>query len=97
MRSKKDRRSSRNESPPLWFGLIFILAGSFVAAMGTGWIPVDPESIHAPRWVRVMGLAAVVMLGGAMALGLKDQLVRLKRDKHLTAADAEKSMQTRNH
>ncbi len=51
--------------------------------------------VHAPRWVRVMGLAAVVLMGGAMALGLKEQLVRLKRDKHLSAADAEKSIELR--
>lgn len=48
--------------------------------------------VYSPRWVRVLGLASVVLLGGALVLGLKDQLVQMKRDKNLTAADAEKSM-----
>ena len=51
--------------------------------------------VYSPRWVRVVGLASVVLLGGASAMGMKDQLVRLKRDKKLKAEDAEKSMQLR--
>lgn len=51
--------------------------------------------VYSPRWVRVLGLIAVLMLGGALVMGLKDQLVQMKRDKNLTAADAQKSMALR--
>jgi len=50
---------------------------------------------YAPRWLRVLGLAAFVLLAGASLLGVRDQLVRMKRDKNLTAADAEKSVKLR--
>lgn len=51
--------------------------------------------IYSPRWVRVLGLAMAMLIGGAGVLGLKDQLLRMKRDKNLTSADAEKSIQLR--
>lgn len=51
--------------------------------------------IHSPRWVRVFGLAAVIFLVVIAAMGLKDEIVRMKRDKNLSAADAQKSMQLR--
>ncbi|MFK8111123.1 MAG: O-antigen ligase family protein [Rubripirellula sp.] len=64
-----------------WMGVFFALV---VIAM-----------IYAPRGVRVFGLAMVILFGGMSAMGFKDQLIRLKRDKNLTAADAEKSIQLR--
>ncbi|KAA1259292.1 O-Antigen ligase [Rubripirellula obstinata] len=51
--------------------------------------------IHSPRWVRVLGLASVVLLAGAMAMGLKDQFMEIKRDKALSAAEAAKSVELR--
>ncbi|MGI9471709.1 MAG: O-antigen ligase family protein [Rubripirellula sp.] len=51
--------------------------------------------VYSPRWVRVIGLAAVFVIGGASVMGMKDQLVRMKREKNLSAADAEKSIQLR--
>jgi O-antigen ligase len=51
--------------------------------------------VHSSRWQRVLALAVVVLIGGASVAGLKDQLVRLKRDKNLTAEDAEKSLKLR--
>ncbi len=51
--------------------------------------------VHSPRWVRVLGLASVILVGGAAVTGLKDDLLRMKRDKNLTSADAEKSVQLR--
>lgn len=51
--------------------------------------------LYAPRWLRVLGLASAIALGGAAAMGWKDQLLRMKRDEHLSAADAEKSVQLR--
>lgn len=50
---------------------------------------------HVPRWVRVAGLVGVLLITAGAALGLKDQLLRFKRDKHLSAAEAEKSLQLR--
>jgi O-antigen ligase len=51
--------------------------------------------VHAPRWVRVLGLAFVVLFAAASVLGVKDQLMRMKRDRNLTAADAERSVKLR--
>ncbi len=48
-----------------------------------------------PRWTKVLGLCAAVLLAGFAAAGLKDQLLRMKRDKNLSAAEAEKSVQLR--
>ena len=51
---------------PLWFTAIFVGAGLFIALIAGGVIPVDPDSIHAPRWV--LGAAGMVfMIGGVMA------------------------------
>ncbi len=63
--------------------------------MGAGAALAIVALVYVPRWARVLGLAASVLFVGAMALGLKDELLRMKRDKHLTAADAEKSIQLR--
>ncbi|MEX0824873.1 MAG: O-antigen ligase family protein [Pirellulaceae bacterium] len=52
-------------------------------------------AFYVPRWVRVLGLAAALLFGASLALGLKDQVLRLKRDKNLSAAAAEKSIQLR--
>jgi len=51
--------------------------------------------VYSPRWARVLALASMVLLGGASVAGLKEQLVRMKRDKNLTAEDAAKSMALR--
>lgn len=51
--------------------------------------------LYSPRWLRVLGLAMVVLLAGAMALGLKDQLLAIKRDKALSAEDSAKSVELR--
>lgn len=62
--------------------------GAAVAAGLVAWI-------HVPRWVRVLGLAGLLVLGGAMAMGLKEQVMSLKRDKNLSAAEAAKSVELR--
>ncbi len=79
---------------------IVIAAGIYATLTRSAWMGAAAAvgmiaMVYAPRWVRVLGVATVILLGGAMAMGLKDQLIRLKRDKHLTAADAEKSIQLR--
>jgi O-antigen ligase len=51
--------------------------------------------MYSPRWARVLALATVVVLGGASLAGARDQLLRMKRDKILSAEDAEKSVQLR--
>ena len=51
--------------------------------------------MYSPRWLRVLGLASIVLLVGALSLGLKDQLTALKRDKDVSAADAAKSITLR--
>lgn len=48
-----------------------------------------------PRWFKVLAFSAVLLVGGLVAAGFKDQLLRMKRDKNLSAAEAEKSVQLR--
>ena len=48
-----------------------------------------------PGWAKALSLAAAVLLAGFVVAGLKDQLLRMKRDKNLSAAEAEKSVQLR--
>lgn len=51
--------------------------------------------VYLPRWVRVLGLATAVVMGGGLMLGLKDQILVMKRDKDLNAAEAAKSIELR--
>lgn len=48
-----------------------------------------------PRWVKVLSLCASILLAGLAVAGLKEQLLRMKRDKNLSATEAEKSVQLR--
>ncbi|WP_164101767.1 O-antigen ligase family protein [Candidatus Laterigemmans baculatus] len=50
---------------------------------------------YAPRWLRVWSLAATVLVAGGMGMLYKDQLLRIKRDEHLSASAAEESIQLR--
>lgn len=79
---------------------VMILVGIYAtltrsAWMGAACVIAIVALVHSPRWVRVLGLVSVVFLGGIIVSGAKDQLIRLKRDKNLTAADAEKSVKLR--
>lgn len=79
---------------------IVICAGLYATLTRSVWLGAGGAvaviaMVYAPRWLRVLGLVAVIALCGGLALGLKDQLLRLERDKHLTAADAEKSIELR--
>ena len=79
---------------------VLMLVGVYATLTRSAWLGAACVAaviglIHLPRWVRVLGLAAVILLGGASAVGLKDQLMRIKRDKNLTASDAQKSVQLR--
>lgn len=50
---------------------------------------------YAPRWVRILGLAASVLLGIALVSGFGDSVMQLKRDKYVKASDSKKSVQLR--
>ncbi|MEM9589617.1 MAG: O-antigen ligase family protein, partial [Planctomycetota bacterium] len=51
--------------------------------------------VYTPRWLRVLGLAFAILLAGGMVLGIKDQLLSMKRDKNLSASEAAKSVELR--
>lgn len=51
--------------------------------------------IYSPRWVRVLGVAGTILIGGAMTIGMKEQLLSLKRDKELSAVESAKSVELR--
>jgi len=79
---------------------IVVLCGVYATLTRSAWLGacVAASSVillYAPRWARVLGLAAVVLVGGASVAGFKDQLIRMKRDKHLSAAASEKSIKLR--
>lgn len=48
-----------------------------------------------PRWVKTLGVATLILLSTMAAMGFKDQLVRMKRDKNLSAEESEKSIKLR--
>jgi O-antigen ligase len=50
---------------------------------------------YVPVKVRVVALAMAIVFAGAMSLGLKEQLLSIKRDKALSAAEAAKSVELR--
>ncbi|TWU26208.1 O-Antigen ligase [Novipirellula galeiformis] len=79
---------------------LVILAGVYSTLTRSAWmgaiaVVAVVALVYSPRWLRVLGLAAAILVGGAGVLGLKDQFLRMKRDKNLTSADAEKSIQLR--
>jgi O-antigen ligase len=80
-------------------GLV-LLGGVYATLTRSAWMGAIAAAglivlMYSPRWVRVLGLASTVLVGGAMMMGLKDQVIQMKRDKNLSAADAEKSMALR--
>lgn len=79
---------------------VILLLGGYATLTRSCWLGVAGAVaivglIHSPRWLRVIGLAVTVLLAGAMMMGLKDQLLSLKRDKDLSAAEAAKSVELR--
>ena len=91
-----------NRQMKLVYGCVtlLILAGAYATLTRSVWIGVILATglmilIHTPRWVRVLGVAAALLFGGALMMGLKDTLMSLKRDKQLSAADSAKSIELR--
>ncbi len=82
-------------------GLILLMsAGTYASLTRSVWLGAIAALgvvalVHTPRWVRVLGLAVAVLLAGGMAMGLKDQLLSIKRDKNLSAVEAAKSIELR--
>ena len=79
---------------------VVLLVGGYATLTRSCWLGVAGAGlmvglVHSPRWVRFLGLAAAVLLMAAMMGGLKDQLLELKRDKDLSAAEAAKSVELR--
>jgi len=63
-------RKARNETPPVWFGALFVVIGLSVLLVAVGVIPADPASVHAPPWV--LGSVGVVFtLGGVMTFTMQ--------------------------
>lgn len=75
-------------STGLFMGALFLLAGLMILFVALGWIMVDPETIHAPRWVLgilggVFGLTGVAILyyGLINAMGVEDPTGREGADE----------------
>lgn len=79
---------------------VVLLIGVYATLTRSCWIGIAASVaivglVFSPRWVRVIGLAATILLAGAMTMGLKEQLLSLKRDKNLSAAESAKSVKLR--
>lgn len=82
------------------FAALILLAGVYATLTRSCWLGAIGAitligMMYSPRWVRVLGLASIVLLAGAMTMGLKDQLLEMKRDKALSAVEAAKSIELR--
>ena len=79
---------------------MLMLCGGYATLTRSVWVGMAAalgviSLIHLPRWVRVLGFAGAIVFGGAMMMGLKEQLMSIKRDKALSASDAAKSVELR--
>jgi O-antigen ligase len=84
------------------YGLIglVLLAGVYATLTRSVWVGAIAalgmiSLFHTPRWARTLALMAAVLVVGLSATGFKDQVMRMKRDKELTAEAAEHSIQLR--
>jgi len=50
-----------------FMGLIFCGVGGFIMLAAVGWIYIDPQSLHAPRWV-LGAVGLMFFLAGAMVI-----------------------------
>ncbi|TWT50786.1 O-Antigen ligase [Rubripirellula amarantea] len=93
-------RSGRQGKVLYGFASLILLAGVYATLTRSCWIGAIGAigmmaMLQVPRWTRVLAIASVVLLAGAMSMGLKDSLMELKRDKALSAAEAAKSVELR--
>jgi len=65
----------------VWIGAVFAVVAMFWRST--------------PRWVKVLGVLSLVLFGSMAAMGLKEQLLNMKRDKNLSAEDSAKSVALR--
>ncbi|NND99361.1 MAG: O-antigen ligase family protein [Pirellulaceae bacterium] len=93
--------SSDRRMKLIYAGLFIVLVlGAYATLTRSVWIGLILAVgviafVYSPRWLRILSLAATVLLAGAMTIGLKDQLLAFKRDKDLSAQEAAKSIELR--
>jgi O-antigen ligase len=80
--------------------LIVLLVGSYATLTRSCWLGYAASVaaigfVFSPRPLRVLAIAAAILLAVGFAFGLKDQLLAIKRDKDLSAAAAAKSVELR--
>jgi O-antigen ligase len=80
--------------------VLALLAGAYCTLTRCVWISVSSvialmAFIHAPRWLRVWGVIASLCAAVAIFGVFKDELLKLKRDKQLSAAESLKSIELR--
>lgn len=79
---------------------VLMLAGLYATLTRSVWIGAALALVIVfwqvmPRWSKVLGFFACGLLVVLIVAGLKEQLLRMKRDKALSAQEAEKSVQLR--
>lgn len=92
--------AARSQKPFYAIAVGILLTGIYATLTRSCWVGAIGAigliaMLYAPRWVRVWSLGGLVILAGAMSLGLKDQLLSFKRDKNLSAVEAAKSIELR--
>jgi len=65
MSDSSKKRSMPTRQAPWWFGALFVGAGLAIVGVAIDWVPSDPDSFQAPRWI--VALAGLVcLLAGSM-------------------------------
>ncbi len=80
--------------------LLCILAGCYFTLTRCVWIGAFAVIgvmcfQYSPRWLKVWGTISLLLIGGGGGMMFKDQLLRLKRDKELSAEASLKSIELR--
>ncbi len=93
-------RGDRHQRMIYGLACLVMLAGLYATLTRSVWIGAALALVIVfwqvtPRWTKVLGFFACGLLVVFIVAGLKEQLLRMKRDKALSAQEAEKSIQLR--
>jgi len=62
-----DNNDSRTSRPPVYLGWLMVFLGLYPLLASAGVLPLNPQDVHAPRWVLAL-CGFIFLLGGLMML-----------------------------